>query len=116
VHVSGKLIKEDYEDFVPAFDQLVGLHEKLSVLLDMTGFHGWTVSAAWEDTKFGFHHFGDIDRLAVVGEKNWRKEWPLSVSRLRRQRSNISIIPKFLKLESGCLNYRFSPTSRDALS
>ncbi len=73
VHVSGKLVKEDYEDFVSEFDRLIGLHEKLSILFEMTGFHGWTVSAAWEDTKFGFHHFGDIDRLAMVGEKKWQE-------------------------------------------
>ena len=73
VHVSGKLVKADYEHFVPEFERLVGLHGKLRVLFDMTGFHGWTTGALWEDTKFALHHFGDIDRLAVVGEKKWQE-------------------------------------------
>jgi hypothetical protein len=72
VHVSGKLEKADYEHFVPEFERLVRQHGKLRILFDMTEFHGWTVGALWEDTKFAMHHFRDIDRLAVVGEKKWQ--------------------------------------------
>jgi hypothetical protein len=73
VHVSEKLVKADYEHFVPEFERLVKLHGKLCVLFDMTIFHGWTAGALWEDTKFAMHHFRDIDRLAVVGETKWQK-------------------------------------------
>jgi len=38
IHVSGKIMKADYEKFVPEFDDLVRLHGKLRVLFDMTGF------------------------------------------------------------------------------
>jgi hypothetical protein len=72
VHVSGKLVKADYEQFVPEFDRLFRQHGKLRVLFDMTGFHGWEVGAAWEDFKFGVEHFADIERLAMVGEKKWQ--------------------------------------------
>lgn len=73
VHVSGKLIAADYEHFVPEFERLVRQHGKLNVLFDMTGFHGWTTGAMWADTKFAMHHFHDIERLAVVGEKKWQE-------------------------------------------
>lgn len=72
VHVSGKLVKADYEHFVPEFERLVRRHGKLRLLFDMTGFHGWEVSAAWEDFKFGIEHFADIERLAMVGEAKWQ--------------------------------------------
>jgi hypothetical protein len=72
VHVSGKLVKADYEHFVPEIERLVRRHGKLRLLFDMTDFHGWEVSAAWEDFKFGIEHFADIERLAMVGEKQWR--------------------------------------------
>ena len=72
VHVSGKRIKADYERFVPEFERLVRKHGKLRLLFDMTGFHGWDLSAAWEDFKFGVEHFADIERLAMVGEKQWQ--------------------------------------------
>jgi len=73
VHVSGKLAAADYETFVPEFERLVRAHGRLRVLFDMTGFHGWTAGAMWQDTKFAMHHFHDIDRLAVVGEKAWQE-------------------------------------------
>jgi hypothetical protein len=72
VHVSGKLVKADYDQFVPEFERLVRQHGRLRLLFDMTGFHGWEVSAAWEDFKFGVEHFADIERLAMVGEKKWQ--------------------------------------------
>jgi len=71
VHVTGKLVKADYEKFVPAFERLNQKHGKLRVLFDMTGFHGWEISAAWEDLKFDIKHFTDIERFAMVGEKKW---------------------------------------------
>ena len=73
VKVSGKLVKTDYERFVPRFERLVREHGKLRLLFDMTGFHGWEVSAAWEDFKFGVEHFADIERLAMVGETRWQR-------------------------------------------
>lgn len=72
IHVSGKLVKADYEQFVPEVERLVRQNGKLRMLFDMTDFHGWEASAAWEDLKFGVEHFADIDRLAMVGEKQWQ--------------------------------------------
>jgi SpoIIAA-like len=72
VHVSGKLVKADYEQFVPEVERLLRQHGKLRMLFDMTDFHGWEASAAWEDFKFGIEHFADIERLAMVGEKQWQ--------------------------------------------
>lgn len=72
VHVSGKLVKTDYELFVPEFERLVKEHGKLRVLFDMTEFHGWEVAALWEDVKFDARHFLDIERLAMVGDNKWQ--------------------------------------------
>lgn len=73
VHVSGKLVKADYEQFLPAVERLILQHGKLRMLFDMTDFHGWEASAAWEDFKLGVKHFADIERLAMVGEKQWQQ-------------------------------------------
>jgi hypothetical protein len=72
VHVSGKLAKADYAQFVPEFERLVVQHGKLRLLFDMTGFQGWDAGAAWEDAKFAIKHFADIERLAMVGETKWQ--------------------------------------------
>ena len=72
VHVTGHLVKADYEHFVPEFEQYLELHGKPRLLFDMTGLHGWDVAAAWEDIKFDIKHFTDIRRLAMVGDKRWQ--------------------------------------------
>jgi hypothetical protein len=71
VHVSGKLTKEDYERFTPEAERAIGKHGKIRVLFDLHDFHGWKAAALWEDMKFGLHHFKDIERLAIIGEKAW---------------------------------------------
>ena len=71
VHVSGKLTKEDYDLLVPQLDQWIAEHGKIRILLTMEDFHGWTLSAAWEDTKFGMKHFRDVEKIAMVGDKAW---------------------------------------------
>ena len=72
IHVNGTLEKADYENLVSEFERLIRQYGKLRVLFEMNAFHGWEVSAAWEDFKFGMKHFGDIERLAMVGEERWQ--------------------------------------------
>jgi len=72
IQVNGKLSKADYVFFAPEFERLVELNGKMRVLFNLTGFHGWEAGALWEDIKFDFKHFADIERLALVGEKKWQ--------------------------------------------
>jgi len=64
-------MRADFEHFVPDFDRLAAAHGKLRVLFDMRGFSGWEPIAMWEDVKFGMKHFADIERIAMVREKEW---------------------------------------------
>lgn len=73
VQVSGKLAHEDYQQFVPKFEQMVQQNGKIRVLFEMTDFHGWEAAALWDDIKFDLKHFSDIERLAMVGDKKWEK-------------------------------------------
>jgi hypothetical protein len=73
VAVSGKLTHDDYERFIPAFERLAEQHGKLRVLFEMTDFHGWEAAALWDDIKFDLKHFSDIERLAMVGDRQWEK-------------------------------------------
>lgn len=73
VRVSGKLVKADYGQLAIEFERLLKKHGTLRVLFDMSDFRGWELLAAWEDLKFGIHHFADIERLAMVGEKKWQR-------------------------------------------
>jgi hypothetical protein len=73
VGLSGKLTREDYEKLGPEFERLVKQHGKLRVLVKMHDFHGWELGALWEDLKFDWKHFSDIERLAFIGETRWEQ-------------------------------------------
>lgn len=69
--LTGKLTKQDYETFLPEVERLITRHRKVRMLVHMHDFHGWKLSALWEDIKFDVKHFAHIERLAFVGEKKW---------------------------------------------
>jgi hypothetical protein len=73
VTVSGKLTKEDYKLFIPILEEDIRENGKIRILFHMHDFHGWDISALWEDLKFDIKHFSDIERLAMVGDKKWEK-------------------------------------------
>ena len=56
---------------LPEVERLIKLHGKVRMLVHMHEFHGWKLSALWEDVKFDVKHFAHIERLALVGEKKW---------------------------------------------
>lgn len=73
VRVTGKLTHEFYEALGPAVEQQIQQHGKLRILFEMHDFHGWTAGALWDDVKFDFKHWKDIERLAIVGESKWEQ-------------------------------------------
>ncbi len=73
IHVSGKLDTADYELFTPRVESLIQQHGKIRMLLYLHDFQGWTAGALWEDLKFDWKHFSDIERLAMVGESKWQE-------------------------------------------
>jgi hypothetical protein len=72
VRASGKLSAQDYHDFEPAVDGLIE-SGKIKILFEMHDFHGWEMGAMWEDIKFATKHCRDIEKIAMIGEKNWEK-------------------------------------------
>jgi len=74
VTVTKKLEHVDYEHLVPETERLLRRHGKLNIVFTMHDFHGWGLRAMWDDVKFGFNHFSDLNRVAMVGETRWQ-EW-----------------------------------------
>ncbi|HVU22946.1 MAG TPA: STAS/SEC14 domain-containing protein [Opitutus sp.] len=73
VKVSGTLVHADYADFVPRVEKQIKERGKVRVLFDMADFHGWNVSALWDELKFDVKHFADVERFAMVGDRKWEK-------------------------------------------
>lgn len=73
VTATGTISREDYENFSPVVEEMIEKHGKIRVLFEMRDFHGWNVGGVWEDIKFDIRHFSDIEKLALVGDKQWEK-------------------------------------------
>ncbi len=71
--ISGKLHDEDYKTFVPMVDEAIAEHGKIRILAQFHDFHGWDAHALWDDIKFSTTHCTKIERIALVGEKQWEK-------------------------------------------
>jgi hypothetical protein len=71
VQVSDKLTNSDFEKLAPEFQRLVQQRGKVRVLYELNDFHGWDAKALWDEIKFDFKNFADVERIAVVGDVKW---------------------------------------------
>jgi len=69
----GKVDKEDYDLLLPQLEGIIEKGKRVRMLIVLEAFKGWSMGAAWEDTKFGLAHFNDIEKIAIVGEKKWEQ-------------------------------------------
>src|SRR5262245_10211107 len=76
--LSGKLHDEDYKQFVPVVEAAIQAKGKVRMLVQFEDFHGWDLKAIWDDTKFATKHCADVERVALVGDKQWEK-WMAAV-------------------------------------
>ena len=68
--VSGKLLHQDYERFVPMLEKLIQEHGAIRCLVEMADLHGIELRALWDEIKFDVRHARQIERCAVVGDKS----------------------------------------------
>jgi hypothetical protein len=76
--MTGKLHDEDYKHLVPIVEDAMKAHGKVRLLAHFEDFHGWDLHALWDDTKFATRHCADVERVALVGDKQWEK-WMAAV-------------------------------------
>jgi translation initiation factor IF-3 len=68
-----KVDKEDYDLLLPQLEGIIEKGNRVRLLIVLDEFKGWSMGAAWEDTKFGLAHFNDIEKIAITGEKKWER-------------------------------------------
>ena len=80
MRVSGKLLHQDYQQFVPRIEKLIEEHRSVRCFIEMTDFHGIELRALWDEIKFDVRHAREIERCAVVGDRHW-EAWLTKLSR-----------------------------------
>jgi hypothetical protein len=75
LRLHGRLHDEDYKAMEPAVEATMAAEGKVRLFAQFDeDFHGWDLHAAWDDFRFGIRHYGDFDRIAMVGDRRW-EEW-----------------------------------------
>jgi hypothetical protein len=68
----GEIGPTDYEFSGPTFEKIIKTPKPLRLLLDWTRFSGWSQESESQAFWFRIQHRGDIERVAIVGERKWR--------------------------------------------
>ncbi len=90
--VSGKLLHQDYQVFVPMLEKLIAKHGGVRCLIEMTDLQGIGLRALWDEIKFDVRHAHQIERCAVVGDRAC-EEWMTKLSRPIFRNAEIRFFP-----------------------
>ncbi|MGB7786151.1 MAG: STAS/SEC14 domain-containing protein [Salinimicrobium sp.] len=69
-----ELKDEDYERLVPLLKEKVQKYGMIRWYFEMQNFEGWSLSAMWQDLKFDVKYAENIEKVAMVGDKNWEEK------------------------------------------
>ncbi|WP_210398162.1 STAS/SEC14 domain-containing protein [Motiliproteus sediminis] len=78
---SGRLTDNDYKNFlIPEVKRTLEEQQSIRLLFMMEGFRGWDIQAAWDDLIFGMEINRRVERIAIVGDRDWEK-WMARLTR-----------------------------------
>ena len=80
LRVSGTLLHEDYEGFVPKLEAVIAKHGAVRCLIEIADFDGIEPRAVWDELRFDLKHASDVSRCAVVGDRAWER-WATAAAR-----------------------------------
>jgi hypothetical protein len=69
---SDKLVAEDYAEVLSLAEKRIDEYGKVKFYMEIEDFESITATSIWHEVKFNFKHFNKIEKIAVVGEKNWQ--------------------------------------------
>ena len=67
----GEIQPTDYEVLDPILQKMIEARQPIRLLLDWTRFLGWSQESESQKFWFRIRHRGEMDRIAVVGERKW---------------------------------------------
>jgi len=88
IRASGKLTHQDYQSFLPKLEDKIKQAGSISLLLELDNFSGWDLKAAKDDFTFAMKHMGNLERIAIVGNKAW-EHWMVLMAKPFMLLSNV---------------------------
>lgn len=84
--LEGKIDEAEYTPVLDALQQKVKTSDHVSIYMEVPKMPGVTAQTVWESLKFGFSNMKEfiksLDRVAVVTDKEWIKNYTAIESRL----------------------------------
>jgi len=71
--LSGNLTDGEFRAFVTDVEKVVADEGRIRLFLTMDYPQKLELKAVWDDVIFWIRHIKDIERLAIVGQKEWEK-------------------------------------------
>jgi hypothetical protein len=72
IEASGKVTHEDYRNtLIPKAEAMMGKGPIRMLYVIGRDFTGFELEALWDDSAFGFRHWRDFSRIAVVTDHAW---------------------------------------------
>ena len=69
-----ELKDEDYERLIPLLQEKVKKYGMIRWYFEMRDFKGWSLSAMWKDLKFDAKNAENLEKIAMVGDKDWEEK------------------------------------------
>lgn len=88
-----ELKDEDYERLIPLLKEKVEQYGMIRWYFEMRNFKGWSLSAMWKDLKFDAKNADKMEKVAMVGDKDWEEK----LTQLMKPFTNANV--KFFSLE-----------------
>ncbi len=68
----GETQATDYDVSGPTLEKIIKTRKPLRLLLDLTRYSGLSQEAESRAFWFQIRHRGDMERIAIIGERKWR--------------------------------------------
>ena len=74
VRITGRLQYAEFSRLQVVLEDVIRRLGKVKILIALDGFEGWEASGGWEDSSFQEQHDEDIEKMAFVGDPQWKEE------------------------------------------
>lgn len=71
--IYNEITKSDFSLIRERIEKHLKEYEKINILIELKDFKGWEKSVDWSDNAFVFGHENDIDKVAIIGELEWKE-------------------------------------------
>lgn len=72
LRVRGRLTQRELAAIQAETAGIIGTAGKIRILVLAQDFTGWEKGGTWSDFSFQMNHDDDIERMAIVGDEQWR--------------------------------------------